>query len=112
MTDKPGSSNYIVIGSKATNVTVSPALQSQSVPRQVLVTCLPNQSQSQPTSIKKALLKAVSRHSKGKEPKMFTLRNIVPDKISSCSDVKSLIKAQLSDDITEDDFDLGYVQGT
>ena len=43
---------------------------------------------------------------------MFTLRNIVPDNISCCKDVKSLIKAQLSDDITEDDLDLGYVQGS
>ena len=111
MTDKPGSSNYIVIGSKTTNVTISPALQSQSAPRRVLVTCLPKQSQNQPTSIKKALLKAVSRQSKGKELKVLTLRYIVPDKISCCSDVKSLIKAQLSDEITVDDFDLGYVQG-
>ena len=37
---------------------------------------------------------------------MFTLRNIVPDKFSCCGEVK---KAQLADDITEDDFDLGYV---
>ena len=72
MADKPGSSNYIVIGSKATNVTVSPTLQSQSTPGKVFVTCLPNHSQNQPSSIKKALLKAVCRHSKGRAEDVYS----------------------------------------
>ena len=114
MANKSGSS-YIVIGSKATNFTVSPS--QQSAPRQVVATVLlPSrpqlaEKQAMRPAIKKVLLKAVSRHSKGKDPKMFALRNIVPDRISCCNDIKSLIKEQLSDDIVEDDFDLGHVQG-
>ena len=107
------SSNVIV---KATNVTVSPTLQSAR--RQVFATCVPTRPahaqqvlvESQPI-IKKVLLKAVSKQSKGKEPKIFTLRDVSPHKVSCCSDMKSLIKAQLSDDITDDEFDLGYLQG-
>ena len=42
----------------------------------------------------------------------MTLRNIVPSlTATACSDVKSLIKVQLSNDITVDDFALGYAQG-
>ena len=55
--------------------------------------------ESQPI-IKKVLLKAVSKQSKGKEPKIFTLRDVSPHKVSCCRDMKSLIKAQLSDDTT------------
>ena len=115
MANKAGSS-YILIGSKAKKFTVSPSSQSsQSAPRQVVATILPpNQPQlaEKPPVIKKILLKAVSRQSKGKDqPKTFTLSNIVPDQISCCKDFKSLIKEQLSGDITQDEFDLGYVQG-
>ena len=42
---------------------------------------------------------------------MFTLRDIIPEAHASCADVKCLIKEQLSQDITEDDFDIGYLQG-
>ena len=122
------SSNYSVIGSPATSVTVSPSVRQSAQPsRQVIVTpssrsrtVQANQLGSALTShiqivkppIKKVLLrKAVSRGSKGKEPKMFTLRDIITEAHASCADVKCLIKAQLSQDITEDDFDIGYLQG-
>ena len=66
------SSGYIVIGSQATNVTISPAPAS----RQVLVTPLSSQSQQLATMqpmIKKMFLKADNRGSKGKgkEPKVL-----------------------------------------
>ena len=41
---------YIVIGSKATNVTVSPALQSQSAPRQVATRDLLAQPVTEPAN--------------------------------------------------------------
>ena len=52
--------------------------------------------------IKKVLLHAVNRVSKGKgkEPKVFTLRNTVTDRIASCNGIKSLIRVQLIDDMT------------
>ena len=107
------SPSYIVIGSQATNLTVFPAPASM----QVLVTPLSSRSQQLVTRqlmIKKVLLKAVNRGSKGKgkEPKVFTLRNTVPDRIASCNNIKSLIRMQLIDDITEDDFDIGHLQGS
>jgi hypothetical protein len=67
---------------------------------------MPTQITKSPT--KKVLLKAVSRGSKGKEPKMFTLRDIRPEAMTSCTTLKILIKAQLSQDITEEDFDIGH----
>ena len=57
------------------------------------------------------MLKAVNRGNKGKEPKTSTLRDVRPEFMTSCAAVKRLIKAQLSQDITEDDFDIGYLQG-
>ena len=62
-------------------------------------------------TIKKVMLKAVTRGSKGKEPKTFTLRDIRSEAMTSCAAVKCLIKAQLSQDITEEDFDIGFLQG-
>ena len=116
------SSTYLVIGAPSTNVTVSPSVNQQapSSSRQVLVT--PLSRSQQPTHqlmssqiakppIKKVMLKAVSRGSKGKEPKIFTLRDIRPEAMTSSTALKILIKVQLSQDITEDDFDIGYLHG-
>ena len=61
--------------------------------------------------IRKVMLKAVNRDSKGKVQKMFTLRVVRPEAVTSCTAVKCLIKVQLSQDITEDDFDIGFLQG-
>ena len=121
------SSNYIVIGAPSqTNVTVSPLVRQPPPVRQVLVTPLSRSQQAhqqlmstraQPhimivnPPIKKVMLKAVNRGSKGKEPKTFTLRDVRPEAMTSCAAVKCLIKAQLSQDITEDNFDIGYLQG-
>ncbi len=116
------SSTYLVIGAPSTNVTVSPSVHQpapSSSSRQVLVTPLSRSQQAHqlmPTQItkppiKKVLLKAVSRGSKGKEPKLFTLRDIRPEAMTSCTALKILIKAQLSQDITEENFDIGYLHG-
>ena len=40
---------------------------------------------------------------------MFSLRDIIPEAHASYADVKCLIKAQLSQDITEDDFDNNWI---
>ena len=61
------------------------------------------------------LLKAVRSECSGKkktDEKTFTLRNIDPSKTNSCSQLKSLIRAQLQEDIRmRGDFDVGYLQG-
>ena len=45
---------------------------------------------------------------KGKSQRPGIVR---PEALTSCTAVKYLIKAQLSEDITEDDFDIGYLHG-
>ena len=59
----------------------------------------------------KVLLKAVNKKGK-KDPKIFTLRNINQHALLTCEDLKGVIRTKLSDDITNGDFDVGYVQGT
>lgn len=62
--------------------------------------------------IDKVLLKAVSKEAQKKNmiEKIFTLRHIQTEKISSCIDLKKMIKKQLSDDIIEwEEFDVGYI---
>ena len=106
------SSDYIIIGAPfQINVTVSPAVRQPPQVQQVLVTPLSsirsnqahwlmsNQAIINPP-IKKVMLKAVNRGSKGKEPKTFTLRDVRPEAMTSYAAVKCLIKVQLSQDIT------------
>ena len=64
-----------------------------------------------PIALRKLLIKAVQKGEKEKKDsgEIFTLRNINPVAISKLEDLKSLIKAQLSDDLV-DRFDVGYVQ--
>jgi len=58
----------------------------------------------------KLLIKAVHKGGKEKKDpgKIFTLRNVNPVCVSKVKDLKSLIKAQLTDDLV-DRFDVGYV---
>lgn len=67
-------------------------------------------TQSTPITLCKLLIKAVHKGEKKKKDsgKVFTLRNINPVCVSKVEDLKSLIKAQLSDDLP-DRFDIGYV---
>ena len=60
-----------------------------------------------PKVIKKILVKTVN---KGKEAKVFTLRNIETDCILSCDDLKKVIRAQLDKDIVDSSFDVGFMQ--
>ena len=66
---------------------------------------------SQLPPIKKVLIKATNKENKGKD-KLFVLRDIESEKLMSCKDLKLLIKAQLKEDITESEFDVGYIHGS
>ena len=70
------------------------------------------QSQIPRTTISKVLIKAVKSESSGKkaEGKTFTLRDIDPSKVRTCCHLKTLIRAQLQEDIHTGDFDVGYIQ--
>ena len=58
------------------------------------------------------LLKAVSKTA-GKKDKIFTLRRIDTGKVTSCDDLKKLIKRQLRDDIVDwEEFDVGYTDSS
>ena len=59
--------------------------------------------------VKKILVKAVDKD-KGKDSKIFTLRNIPTDSVSSCGDLKRVIKNQLDKDIIDSPFDVGFMQ--
>jgi len=61
--------------------------------------------------IDKITLKAVSKDIKT-VTKMFQLRNVNPMKIQSYSSLANLIRNQLKDDITSEDFDVGYINGS
>ena len=57
------------------------------------------------------LLKAVLKGS-NKDGKTFTIRDVDTVAISSCDDMKMLIREQLSEDIVTEDFDVGFVNGS
>lgn len=62
--------------------------------------------------LNRVLLKAVLKGGNVKDGKIFTIRNVDTTVISSCDDLKKTIKQQLSEDITTDDFDIGFVDGS
>ena len=88
--------------SKGSTVTVTPLGPPR--PSQVTLT------RSTPIGTHKLLIKVVEKGEKQiKDPgKIFTLRNINPSSVSSVEDLKSLIRAQLADDIV-DRFDIGHI---
>ena len=96
-------------------VVVRPPARSYAAPRGVTVTPLSTQPPSQLSTrmnvVGKVLLKAVSKNGK-KNAKTFTLRNISVPNVNTCSLLKNLIRAQLWEDITHCDFDVGYLSGT
>ena len=61
--------------------------------------------------VEKVMLKAVSKSGK-KASRSFALRNLNPACVNTCDDLKALIRAQLTGDITSKDFDIGYCQGS
>ena len=91
-----------------TNVTVQ-TLTSQNVCSKPLgqVTITPL-TRLQGTMISKVLLKCSSKGNK-KDYKTFSLRNINPSTVTSCSALKTLIRAQLKSEV-EEGFDVGYLQ--
>uniref|UniRef100_A0A1X7UJH2 SHOCT domain-containing protein n=1 Tax=Amphimedon queenslandica TaxID=400682 RepID=A0A1X7UJH2_AMPQE len=62
-----------------------------------------------PLALLKLLLKAVSKTTK--KSKVFTLRDVKVNNVTSVEILKQIIKNQLTHDITSD-FDVGYIQGT
>ena len=58
------------------------------------------------------LLKAVLKGGSNKDAKTFTIGNVDTAMISSRDDLKMTIREQLSEDITEGDFDVGFVDGS
>ena len=64
-----------------------------------------------PNVLPKVVLKAHSVNKKD-SAKTFTLRNLDLSAIKSCVDLKAVIKRRLSSDITGEEYDVGYVQGS
>ena len=86
--------------------------RNRPVARGVTVTPLRTQPPiTQTQQIQKVLLKAVAKHDK-KKTKTFTLRNINVAEVDTCSRLKALIRAQLREDITASEFDVGFISGT
>ena len=77
-------------------VTVRSVLTQQPVPQQQPIT--------------KVLLKAVNKKKKNAGAKTFTLRNANSSLVNTYSQMKALIRDQLRSDITEGNFDIGYLQ--
>ena len=61
--------------------------------------------------VDKVMLKAVSRKGK-KSSRSFLLRNLNPACVSTCEDLKAIIRSQPTGDITSKDFDVGYCHGS
>ena len=91
-----------------TSVTVQ-ALGSQ-YHQPVQTTPLHSRSQLPSDFISKVLLKFTTKENK-KDSKTFTLRNISSSTVSTCCALKTLIGAQLSAEVMDNDFDVGYQQG-
>ena len=109
-----GSQAQVMLGTGAASVTQAYQRSGQPGVRQVVVTPLTTQPQVPRTTISKVLIKAVKGESNGKrtEGKTFTLRDIDPSKVDTCYHLKSLIRAQLKEDIRKGDFDVGYIQNS
>ena len=53
-------------------------------------------------------MKAMPQGTK-KEGKIFTIHNVNPSMIFSCSDFKNVIREQLNEEITPHDFEIGFL---
>lgn len=105
--------NYVVISSSNVSgggsnypggrVTVTPLGPVGQQPRLI------GQTAASPSTIRKILLKAVSKDN-ARDSKLFTLRNVKPSSIISCDSLRNLIRSQLSNDIVKGCFDVGIVQ--
>ncbi len=68
-------------------------------------------SNEKSTKLDKIVLRAVCKDD-SKVCRSFTLRNIDTALVCSCDDLKIVIRSQLCQDITQEDFDVGYVRGS
>lgn len=62
--------------------------------------------------LSKVLVKVASKDGPISSGKMFTVRDLDITTIFTCEDLKDAIKRQLTDDIVDSDFDVGYVEGS
>lgn len=93
---------------RGTNVTVQSLSGRVSLPHLYpgVITPLTETQRPKSTIIPKIVLKCVSKEGK-KNFKMFSLRNIDPNIVTSTDALKALIKAQFASDL-EKQFDVGY----
>ena len=124
-----GSLTYSARGGQRRQVLVTPLVEGSQQRVQgdlavgtgrVLVSNLPAQSSQpqqprtlvpNPNVLLKVLLKAHGLNKKD-PAKVFTLRNLDLSVIKSCADLKAVIKRRLSSDITSEEYDVGYMQGS
>ena len=64
------------------------------------------------TMINRLLLKAVPKSGIAGKEEIFPLHNVDPSEISSCDELKDLIKKRLSGDIIAGEFNVGYFEGS
>ena len=62
--------------------------------------------------LNRVLIKAVPKGGGKGEGKNFTLKNVNTAELSSCNQLKALIKEQLCDDIESGSFDVGFIDGS
>ena len=63
-------------------------------------------------SLAKVLVKAVSKDGLKDSGKMLIICDLDITSILSCKDLKQAIRRQFSDDIIDDNFDVGYLEGS
>ena len=106
-------SHSVTVNNGAGGVAVDQSRSSILPPttiRRVIVTpltskkpCTPSHNTARHTkSISKVLTKVFTKGTK-KDPKMFTLRNIKPDEVSTVYELECVIRDQLCDEISEDE---------
>ena len=120
-----GAANYVhlISGSHSVTVNNGSGLGSSILPTAagrhgVIVTPLTSRPSPTPVNIpvrpqliSKVLVKAFTKGSK-KDPKIYTLRNINPDEVSTVHKLECVIRDQLFDEISRSRFDIGYIQGS
>lgn len=75
--------------------------------------CSHSKFQRQSDVVDKVILRAVNSSAKtAKDSKAFILRHIKTNLVCTCEDLKQIIRNQLGIEITSDDFDVGYIQGS
>ena len=117
---------YVHLISGSHSVTVNnrsgPTLGGSSIlPGRVIVTPLTSTPSPTPVNtptrppppqlISKVLVKAFTKESK-KDSKIFTLRNINPNEVSTVHKLECIIRNQLFDEKSRSSFDIGYIQGS